>query len=100
MLSSFGRPKNHKHLPVSFDNRGQVIALKGRHVSRTATGAIVIAHARPFVGPGRVATFADVIVEEPSHLRCLTFEDDNNHEKRIRDIHDLVRTGVVVESSA
>jgi hypothetical protein len=64
----FRRPKNNE-LPLAlFDNFGQVIALAGSHMQRTAMRTVVIASAGPFVGPFITAASALIVVAEPGHM--------------------------------
>ena len=49
------------------DHLGQVLALRGRHVARAAMRALVVARARPLVGPRALATLAFIMIEKPGH---------------------------------
>jgi hypothetical protein len=71
VLSGFGRPQNDELPAFLFDQRGEFLALKRRHVPRAAMRASVIAHAGPFIGPSAPATIAFVEVEKPGHASLL-----------------------------
>ena len=45
-----------------------VLTMAGRHMSRSAVRAIIVACTRPLVDPNTLATFASVNIQEPSHV--------------------------------
>lgn len=67
MLCALGRPKDDKLAAVAFDNACQIVAVVGGHVAGAAPATVIIARARPFVRPSRVALLANVVVAEPGH---------------------------------
>ena len=67
MLRRLRRPEHDELLAFLFDQRGEFLAPKRRHVPRAAVRASVVAHAGPFIGPFAPATIAFVEVEKPGH---------------------------------
>src|SRR5450631_3175737 len=51
VLRRLRRPEHDEFLAVLCNQRGQRLAVVGRHVPRPAMRAVVVAHARPLIGP-------------------------------------------------
>lgn len=107
MFRRLRRPQHDKLATVRFDHFRQVVAFVRRHMPRTAIGAIVVAHARPFVAPFGIAASTFVVVAVPSRDQPSVREprrrismkisnhfsfqiaNDNSRATRNRDSRDL-----------
>jgi hypothetical protein len=97
------RSKSDKLMTILFDNLGEVVAVAGRHMASATVGAIVIAHAGPFIGPPTSAARTLVVVGEPSHLPLLrlvrpqlAIANDSSRARQSRGIHDHATFEVAV----
>ena len=67
VLRRIGRTKRYELFSFLANKLCHVLAMAGRHVSRSAVRAIVVRHARPFVGPISIALGTPIVVQEPGH---------------------------------
>ena len=111
MFGCFRRPEHDEPITVGLDDSRQVVAISRRHMARPAMRTVVVAHARPFVCPGRIAAGASVVVEEPGHLFAVQdtiavdFQEskpnrpktasDKSRARQNRDTLDHARLGAV-----
>lgn len=100
MLSRVGRSEHDKLAAIFANDFGKVITVIRRHVPSAAVRAIVIAHARPFIGPLAAAPCAFVVIAIPSHLntrRWFSLANDNIPVIRNPENLDLLEIAAVDE---
>jgi hypothetical protein len=71
VFGCIGRAKHDKFASNGLDNYRQIVAVNGRGVPRAAMWTIVVAHARPIIGPVPATAIAGVVVEKPGHESLL-----------------------------
>lgn len=69
VFSGFRRAERDKLVTLLLNYNRPVVALIRRHVTRAAERTIVITHGRPFIEPCSIATFAEIVITEPSQFR-------------------------------
>src|ERR1700712_686327 len=92
MFCRFRRPQHDVFLALFLNQRREFFALVRSHMARTAMRALVVAYARPFVGPATFATRAFVKFPIPGHANLLKIANDNFPERRNQQTRDHANT--------